>query len=113
MKRACLLAALLAILLPVGCAKKGAGLSGTYKRQVSKPAGEWTITFHHDGTCEGTAPGEVLKGTYELEGRNLTITATESNGKPTQGREAEPITATLSEDGKSFNTEDNEYIKQE
>ena len=43
----------------------------------------------------------------------MSLTVTESNGKPTQGREAEPTTATLSEDGKSFSAGEVEYIKQE
>jgi hypothetical protein len=40
MKRACLLASLLVILLSVGCGKKGAGLSGTDKGKHDVPAAD-------------------------------------------------------------------------
>ena len=113
MKRACLFAALLAILLPVGCGKTGAGLSGTYKGQSSMPAGDATITFQDDGTFEGKNPAEVVKGTYKLEGRKLTITMTEVNGEPPQFI-MEPATATLSDDGRSISTEGaHQFTKQE
>ncbi len=115
MQRACLFAAILAILLSVGCSKKNAGLSGTYKRQPPLPAGDATMTFQEDGTFESAGPGNVVKGTYELKGRALSIAVTQVNGKPPQGKEAELPTATLSEDGKSFNLfgQDIEFIKQE
>ncbi|MHB8860936.1 MAG: Clp protease N-terminal domain-containing protein [Pirellulaceae bacterium] len=88
---------------------------GTYKEQPSKArtTADWTLTFQDDGTFEAKSTGEIVKGTYKLEGRNLSTTATERNGKPTQGMEAEPATANLSEDGKSISLGDHEYIKQE
>ncbi len=95
------------------------GARWNVQRQDSKPPLEWTINFKDDGTHEGKWPIAVVRGTYKLEGRNLSITVTELNGKPTQGREAEPTVATLSEDGKSFSVDDvdgtgkYEYIKQE
>jgi len=113
MKRAYILAGLLAIVLSVGCGKKGAGLSGVYKRHPYTPAADFTFTFQDDGTFEIKSTGEVVKGAYKLEGRNLSMTATEVDGKPAQGNYAEPHTATLSEDGKSFNTGQVEYRKQE
>jgi hypothetical protein len=57
--------------------------------------------------------GIAGKGTYKLEGRKLTITTTEMNGKPTQGKEAEPITTTLSEDGRSISDEGVQLMKRE
>lgn len=113
MKRACVLAALLAILLPVGCGKKDAGMSGTYKREPPLPKGDVTLIFQKNGTFVGNDAGEAAKGTYKLEGRELTVKTTERNGKPTQGEDAEPITATLSEDGRSISRGEVHFIKQE
>ena len=114
MQRVCLLAVLLAILLSVGCGKKGAGMSGTFKRKPSLPAGDVTMTFQEDGTFVFNDTGRADKGTYKLEGRKLTVTMTEVNGKPPQGLDQKPMTATLSEDGKSFNPSyEIEFIKQE
>jgi len=114
MKRACLLAALLAILLSVGCGKKGAGMSGTYKGRGGVPAGDATITFQDDGTLEVKSASEVLKGTYKLEGRNLTTTVTEVNGEPPLFK-TEPTTATLSDDGRSITIsgKEGQWTKQE
>lgn len=111
MTRAYLFAALLSILLPVGCGKKDAGLSGTYR--ASPPVPDWTITFQHDGTFESKSTGGVVNGTYRLDGTKLTVTTTEVNGKPVQGNHTEPRTATLSEDGKSFDTGGAQYRKQD
>ena len=80
MKRACLLAALLAILLPVGCSNKDVGLSGTYEGRCVWNGIDSTMTFHDDGTFESKSPTEVITGTYKLEGRKLSITVTEVNG---------------------------------
>ncbi len=116
MKRAFLLAALLAILLSVGCGKKGAGMSGTFKRKPPLPEGDVTMTFQEDGTFVFSDTRRADKGTYKLEGRKLTVTMTEVNGKPPQGWDQKPITGTLSEDGKSFNpayAQGIEFIKQE
>jgi len=114
MTRACLFAALLAILLPVGCGgKKDAGLSGTYEGQPSTRAAGAAVTFQPDGTYtfEGKSAGEVVNGTYKAEGTKLRITVAERNGKRAQGKEAEPATGTLSEDRKSFTLGDVKYRK--
>jgi hypothetical protein len=122
MKRACLLATVLVILLSAGCGKKGAGLSGTFKwTPPTMPANDTTMTFQEDGTfvAKHNGPDHVGwakwsgKGTYKLEGRNLSITMTEVNGKVTQGKESEANTVTLSADGKCFRRGEVEYIKQE
>ena len=102
MKRACLLAALLVILLSVGCGKKGAGLSGTYKGKHGVPAVDMTMTFQDDGTFEAKTPSEAVKGTYTLEGRKLSLTVTEVNGEPPSFHYREPGTVTLSDDGRSI-----------
>ena len=103
MQRACLLAALLAILLSVGCGKKGAGMSGTFKRKPSLPAGDVTMTFQEDGTF-------VVKRHRRGRQRNVQTRRQEVDHYDDRGeREAaarldrKPMTATLSEDGKSFN----------
>ncbi len=114
MKRACLLAALLAILLPVGCGKKDAGLSGTYEGRCVWNGIDSTMTFHDDGTFEGKSPTEVITGTYKLEGRKLSITVTEVNGEqPPQYPGTRSATATLSEDGRSISGEGGQWTKQE
>ena len=101
MTRARLFAVLLAILLPVGCGKKDAGLSGTYKGRDGVPAHDVTVTFQDDGTFESKSPAEVITGSYKLEGRKLAITVTEVNGEPLQFL-GEPATLTLSDDGRSL-----------
>lgn len=114
MKRACLLAALLAILLAVGCGKKGAGMSGTYKGRGVWNGIESDMTFHDNGTFEAKSPTEVITGTYTLEGRKLSMTVTEVNGKqPPQYPGAAFGTATLSEDARSISAEGGQWTKQE
>jgi hypothetical protein len=73
------------------------------------------MTFQENGTFESAGPGNVVKGTYELKGRALSIAVTQVNGKPPQGNAPPPPPATLAEDGKSFKFDggDIEFIKQE
>jgi hypothetical protein len=111
MKQACLLVALLAILLSVGCGKKRAGLSGTYKDPAADDA---TMTLHDDGTFEGKSAAEAVKGTYKLDGTKLSMTVKEVNGEPPKFVVGEPIvTATVSDDGKSLSLGGIKYIKHE
>jgi hypothetical protein len=114
MNRACLLAAFVAILLSVGCGKKGAGMAGTFTSRTGVPPVEATMTFHNDGTFEGKSPAEAIKGTYKLVGRKLSMTVTEVDGKqPPPYPGAASSTATLSEDGKSISAVAAQWTKQE
>lgn len=63
-----------------------------------------SMTFKEDGTFAATfssgSATQTGEGTYVLKERELTMTATKTNGKAAQN--ATPQTVTLSEDMKSF-----------
>ena len=114
MTRAGLLAALLAMLLLIGCDRKGTWLSGTYKGKPSTRAADSVTTFQADGTCSfKDKSGNVIEGTYILEGKELRIKVVEMNGKAVEGKQAEPVTWTVSEDGMVLGIGGVEFRKQE
>lgn len=72
------------------------------------------MTFHDDGTYESKSPTEIITGTYKLEGRKLSVTVTEVNGKqPPQYPGWGSATGILSDDGRSISCEGGQWTKQE
>ena len=98
------------LLLVVGCGS-GNPMVGTWKMEFSEeikkqmPEGSTmgiTAVFKDDKTfsvdVDVMGQKDSVKGTYELEGKDLTMTQTEENGQPS----SEVQKATLSDDMKSF-----------
>ncbi len=108
--------ATLAISLCIACSKPNA-MVGTWKMDVSpqmaqaaKNVGDSipvvTMVFNSDNTfdasVQSTSQTKKAKGKYELKGKELTLTATDVDGKPAAGADAKPSTVTLSDDMSSF-----------
>ena len=106
----------LAVCLCIACSKPN-GMAGTWKMdpsremvQAAKNVGDEvpavTMVFNSDNTFDATlgSKSQTMKahGQYELKGKELTITATEVDGKPATGEKAKPSKVTLSDDMKSF-----------
>lgn len=89
----------MAALLLAGCKSAPSPLVGVWELQAEGTYA--SIEFKPDGTYETLMPGPVrtIKGRYQLDGRNLTMTTETHDGKP---KEEPDVTVTLAEDMKSF-----------
>ena len=94
------IAALAALVLLSGC--HSSPVAGTWKQQGGQGAG-MSLVVGGDNQFTMNMMGSTLKGTAALEGKTLTLTPTEVDGKaPSTEEEKKPVTVTLSEDGKTL-----------
>jgi hypothetical protein len=116
--KAWIFAALAAALFVVGCSSNP--MVGTWKLElpaemqsmVKQSGGEarGDMVFKGDNTFKltmhikamGTEQNSTIEGTYKLEGKDLTLTATKMDGKATEGKDKEPQKVVLADDMKSF-----------
>ena len=80
---------------------------------ASSPMGSTTLSFHADKTFDGKiGTASFMHGSYEVDGKNVKMNATQVGGTTVPGMPDSGQTATLSDDGKSLNMGGVSFVKQ-